>query len=247
MDQYGGEKKPKKTKKTIKNSTKPNTKKPAAKKTTKTTKTRSKAKGGNFLGSVGDLVAPTGWGPFATAAGLLAVDRVSAALRKGTKEKKEKMKGGDGCRSKPSDAIDTTLIGKEYTFPSDKNRKTKKIGLSNWVQPPFSTVVNEKNNKSYESMKKTYNKWINDSSKSMITIKCFDEKYYYFQVTITCNGKTLTYHHKPENYNQNNNSKKYKGYLFETFEEAKEMSENKDIQFALINSALNYHHNFCKS
>lgn len=90
MDQYGGEKKSKKTKKT----TKPNTKKPAAKKTTKTTKTRSKAKGGNFLGAVGDLVAPTGWGPFATAAGLLAVDRVSAALRRGTKEKKEKMKGG---------------------------------------------------------------------------------------------------------------------------------------------------------
>jgi hypothetical protein len=56
MDQYGGEKKSKKTKKT----TKPNTKKPAAKKTTKTTKTRSKAKGGNFLGSVGDLVAQSG-------------------------------------------------------------------------------------------------------------------------------------------------------------------------------------------
>jgi hypothetical protein len=39
-------------------------------------------------------VAPTGWGPFATAAGLLALDRADAALRRGTKEKKEKMKGG---------------------------------------------------------------------------------------------------------------------------------------------------------
>jgi hypothetical protein len=98
MDQYGGEKKSKKTKKTTKTtkttkSTKDSTKS-KTKKSTKTTKTRSKAKGGNFLGSVGDLVAPTGWGPFATAAGLLALDRADAALRRGTKEKKEKMKGG---------------------------------------------------------------------------------------------------------------------------------------------------------
>jgi hypothetical protein len=59
-----------------------------------TTRSKSKAKGGNFLGAVGDLVAPTGWGPFATAAGLLALDRADAAFRRGTKEKKEKMKGG---------------------------------------------------------------------------------------------------------------------------------------------------------
>jgi hypothetical protein len=99
MDQYGGEKKSKKSKKTKKTtkttkSTKDSTKS-KTKKSTKTTKTRSKAKGGNFLGTVGDLVAPTGWGPFATAAGLLALDRADAALRRGTKEKKEKMKGGE--------------------------------------------------------------------------------------------------------------------------------------------------------
>ncbi len=98
MDQYGGEKKSKKNKKTTKTtkatkSTKDSTKS-KTKKSTKTTKTRSKAKGGNFLGSLGDLVAPTGWGPFATAAGLLALDRADAALRRGTKEKKDKMKGG---------------------------------------------------------------------------------------------------------------------------------------------------------
>jgi hypothetical protein len=98
MDLFGGEKKSKKTKKTktttkTTKSTKDSTKS-KTKKSTKTTKTRSKAKGGNFLGSVGDLVAPTGWGPFATAAGLLALDRADAALRRGTKEKKEKMKGG---------------------------------------------------------------------------------------------------------------------------------------------------------
>ena len=71
-------------------SKKPAAKKPAAKKPA----SKSKAKGGNFLGAVGDLVAPTGWGPFATAAGLFALDRADAALRRGTKEKKEKMKGG---------------------------------------------------------------------------------------------------------------------------------------------------------
>ena len=100
MDQYGGEKKSTKTKKTKKTSdakkTTKTTKSSDAKKTKKssTTRSKSKAKGGNFLGAVGDLVAPTGWGPFATAAGLLALDRADAALRRGTKEKKEKMKGG---------------------------------------------------------------------------------------------------------------------------------------------------------
>jgi hypothetical protein len=100
MDQTGGKNKTKKstkttkTTKTKKSSTAIKEKKPATKKTTKKTKTHSKKKGGNFLGTVGDLVAPTGWGPFATAAGLLALDRADAALRRGTKEKKEKMKGG---------------------------------------------------------------------------------------------------------------------------------------------------------
>jgi flagellar biogenesis protein FliO len=122
MDQSGGEKKSKKTKKTIKttkDSTKPKTKKPAAKKTTKTTKTRSKAKGGNFLGSVGDLVAPTGWGPFATAAGLLAVNRVSAALRKGTK--KEKMRGGYlvNCNGRPVSS--RVALPVRFSITSNKN------------------------------------------------------------------------------------------------------------------------------
>ena len=100
MDLFGGAKKTKKTKKTsdAKKSAKTakSTKTSDAKKPKKSTTTRSKSKtkGGNFLGAVGDLVAPTGWGPFATAAGLLALDRADAALRRGTKEKKEKMKGG---------------------------------------------------------------------------------------------------------------------------------------------------------
>jgi len=105
MDLFGGTKNTTKSKKTKKTSdskkkttkTTKSAKTSDAKKTKKsstTTRSKSKAKGGNFLGTVGDLVAPTGWGPFATAAGLLALDRADAALRRGTKEKKEKMKGG---------------------------------------------------------------------------------------------------------------------------------------------------------
>lgn len=57
-------------------------------KTSKTSKTSSSPKskkGGNFLGTVGELVAQSGWETFATAAGLLALDRVDAALRRGKK------------------------------------------------------------------------------------------------------------------------------------------------------------------
>jgi hypothetical protein len=63
-------------------------------KTKKSTKKTSSKKGGNFLGAVGDLVAPTGWGPFATAAGLLALDRADAALRRGKSTKSSAKKGG---------------------------------------------------------------------------------------------------------------------------------------------------------
>jgi len=82
-----------------KNSTKTGTKttksKTSTKTGTKTTKSKtSTKKGGNFLGTVGDLVAPTGWGPFATAAGLLALDRADAALRRGKSTKSNAKKGG---------------------------------------------------------------------------------------------------------------------------------------------------------
>ena len=77
MNQTGDEKKKKTTK-------------PSTKKTTKTTKSRSK-KGGNFLGSVGDLVAPTGWGSFATAAGLLALGGLDSTYRRSSKKEEAKV------------------------------------------------------------------------------------------------------------------------------------------------------------
>jgi len=64
---------------------------------TKTKPKPKKTKGGNFLGSVGELVAPTGWESFVTTAGLFAIDRADAALRRGKESKKsvKKMSGGD--------------------------------------------------------------------------------------------------------------------------------------------------------
>jgi hypothetical protein len=50
-------------------------------------------KGGNFLGSVSELFVPTGWENFATAAGLLAIDRVDAAFRR-SRNSSKKQKGG---------------------------------------------------------------------------------------------------------------------------------------------------------
>ena len=80
--------------------TKKKSEKSSANKGGSTKKTSSK-KGGNFLGAVGELVAPTGWEGFATAAGLLAIDRADAALRRGTSKKKsEKSSANKGGTTK---------------------------------------------------------------------------------------------------------------------------------------------------
>lgn len=50
-------------------------------------------KGGNFLGSASELFVPTGWESFATAAGLLAIDRADAAFRR-SRNSSKKQKGG---------------------------------------------------------------------------------------------------------------------------------------------------------
>jgi hypothetical protein len=95
--QDGG--KPKKTKSKTKTTktTKSKSSTKTGSKTTKsktTTKKSSSKKGGNFLGTVGELVAPTGWETFATTAGLFALDRADAAFRRGKKTKSSAKKGG---------------------------------------------------------------------------------------------------------------------------------------------------------
>jgi hypothetical protein len=73
-----------KTKTKTKTKSKPKTKKPLAKK---------ESKGGNFLETVTDFVAPSGWETFATTAGLLALDRADAVFRR-NKKTNQKQKGG---------------------------------------------------------------------------------------------------------------------------------------------------------
>ena len=90
--QDGGKPKAKKSKTGTKAKSKTSTK--TATKSKTSTKTGSK-KGGNFLGAVGDLVAPTGWGSFATAVGLVGIEQATAALRRGKNSvKKEGIRGG---------------------------------------------------------------------------------------------------------------------------------------------------------
>ena len=204
MDQYGGEKKPKKATKSKKTS--------EAKKTKTSTKTRSKskAKGGNFLGAIGDLVSPTGWGPFATAAGLLALDRADAALRRGTKEKKEKMKGGE-CEKKPGQ-IDQILFG-------TKNYNGVKSG------DIFSYIPNnnEASLKKYHRLKQNF------------VIKCNDSGKYYHEVNIKCKNQVKTYQHLPPNGIRNIDKKQY---FFDTFEDARDHAEKPEVQKILIEIAL---------
>ena len=82
------------------------------------TKSRTNAKsyskkGGNFLGSVGELVAPIGWESFVTTAGLFALDRADAAFRRGNGKanKADKKSGGRGADGSASGET----IRKKYT------------------------------------------------------------------------------------------------------------------------------------
>jgi hypothetical protein len=227
MDQYGGEKKSKKTKKT----TKPNTKKPAAKKTTKTTKTRSKSKGGNFLGTVGDLVAPTGWGPFATAAGLLALGELDSTYRRGNKTdlkkettKKTKMNGGHCQKREPGD-IPQIKIAKSGMLFNYYNNKNINFPLSN-----------------YDRLVQNYNKWVNNPEKLNIVIACNENGRFYFKVNITCGTSPYTYEHLPKKNGTNNSII----YFYDTFEEAEKASRDKNIQIALVKLALIDKRIYCK-
>jgi hypothetical protein len=115
--QDGG--KPKKTKSKTKTTktTKTTNSKSSTKtgsKTTKsktTTKKSSSKKGGNFLGTVGELVAPSGWETFATTAGLFALDRADSALRRGKKTKSSAKKVGmrGGYNIQQLEAIQVTI------------------------------------------------------------------------------------------------------------------------------------------
>ena len=62
-------------------------------KSSRSSSSKSK-KGGNFLGSASELLVPTGWESFATAAALVGIDQVDSALRRKKSEKSSAKKGG---------------------------------------------------------------------------------------------------------------------------------------------------------
>ena len=120
-------------------------------------------KGGNFLGSIGELVAPTGWEDFATTAGLFALDRADAALRRVKKEKISKMKGGadshdpnnwvfdqDGyarVNSVNGSYVDPDGFGPRYEISWNDNKKGKgrAVNLSNLYEKYKDQVTTDSN------------------------------------------------------------------------------------------------------
>jgi len=138
----GGGKKSTKKAKTTKTE---KTKKSAAIKSLKSTK-----KGGNFLGAVGELVAPTGWESFATTAGLFALDRADAALRRGTKEKK--MKGGAICGS-------SERIQGEIGVVFDFYRLLRNNDINKYINIPNSYKKNKSSNFIISFIKTNDNKY----------------------------------------------------------------------------------------
>ena len=74
----------------------------------KSSQSKSK-KGGNFLGSASELFVPTGWESFATAAGLLAIDRADAAFRRSRNSSKKQKGGADLDGHESLEAMDNML------------------------------------------------------------------------------------------------------------------------------------------
>jgi len=105
-------------------------------KSSKSSSSKSK-KGGNFLGSVSELFVPTGWESFATAAGLLAIDRADAAFRR-SRNSSKKQKGGADLDAHESmenmeqmmasmgDSTDSVMSGGGKKKPAAKKPAAKK-------------------------------------------------------------------------------------------------------------------------
>ena len=74
----------------------------------KSSSSKSK-KGGNFLGPASELFVPTGWESFATAAGLLAIDRADAAFRRSRNSSKKQKGGADLDGHESLESIDNML------------------------------------------------------------------------------------------------------------------------------------------
>jgi hypothetical protein len=100
----------------------------------KSSKSKSK-KGGNFLGSVSELFVPTGWETFATTAGLFALDRADAALRRGKSSAK---KGGSNMRGGTTEDDVDALLSTDAAF-LNKLKQNWSTAYSERVAAKFET------------------------------------------------------------------------------------------------------------
>jgi hypothetical protein len=107
-------------------------------------------KGGNFLGSVSELFVPTGWENFATAAGLLAIDRADAAFRRGRNSSKKQKGGADLDGHESVEAMDNMLdqIQSETDAASpaqmDGGAKKKKSAAKKTTKKPAAKKTTKK-------------------------------------------------------------------------------------------------------
>ena len=107
-------------------------------------------KGGNFLGSVSELFVPTGWENFATAAGLLAIDRADAAFRRGRNSSKKQKGGADLDGHESVEAMDNMLdqIQSEGDLASpaqmDGGAKKKKTAAKKTTKKPAAKKTTKK-------------------------------------------------------------------------------------------------------
>ena len=123
-------------------------------------KKSSSKKGGNFLGSIGELVAPAGWESFATAAALVGIDQADAAfrMRKSTKSSVKKMSGGAEGNKNPLDI----LIEKYKIIKNTKNRKIPVNYYNNAMS--YLYLLRKKNMSKFESeLKRFEDEQINNS------------------------------------------------------------------------------------
>ena len=110
-------------------------------KSSQSSKSSKSKKGGNFLGAVSELFVPTGWENFATAAGLLALDRADASFRR-NKNSSKKQKGGadlDGHESLESmDNMLEKIHSEDIIYPDTMSGGAKKKSKSKTAKKPVA-------------------------------------------------------------------------------------------------------------
>jgi hypothetical protein len=137
-------------------------------KSSRSSSSKSK-KGGNFLGSVSELFVPTGWESFATAAGLLAIDRVDAAFRRSRNSSKKQKGGADTDAHLSTQELDEMqgilLSDTDSSFPDSSGPDMMNGGGANKKSKTKTTKTKTKTTKSKTKTKTTTKSKTNTAAK----------------------------------------------------------------------------------